>query len=106
MIFGASSWPFQWDPPYGDTIRRVAGLGFGAIELIAWNKDFLQDYYTPGEVANLKAVLDGEGIRISQFVSTPHDLSSAEPSRRERPWTTGSGRSPSARSSARRSSIW
>ena len=37
MKFGASSWPFQWDPPYEDCIRRVAGVGFKAIELIAWN---------------------------------------------------------------------
>ena len=41
MKFGASSWPFQWDPPYEDCIRRVAGVGFKAIELIAWNKDFI-----------------------------------------------------------------
>ena len=41
MKFGASSWPFQWDPPYEDCIRRIAGLGFKAIELIAWNPDYL-----------------------------------------------------------------
>ncbi|HYY29757.1 MAG TPA: hypothetical protein VE860_17575, partial [Chthoniobacterales bacterium] len=35
MKFGASSWPFQWDPPYENCIKRVASLGFRAIELIA-----------------------------------------------------------------------
>jgi len=82
MKFGASSWPFQWDPPYETCIRRIAGLGFKAIELIAWNRDFLNDYYTAPTIANLKAVLHGEGISLSQFVSTPHDLSSADPAKR------------------------
>ena len=83
MKFGASCWPFQWDPPYDDAIRRIAASGFKATELIAWNKDYLRDYYTPATVANLKAVLDGEGVAISQFVSTPHDLSSPDAAKRE-----------------------
>jgi sugar phosphate isomerase/epimerase len=83
MKFGASGWPFQWDPPYDDVIRRIAGLGFRALELIAWNRDYLRDYYTPATIANLKAILNGEGIALSQFVSTPHDLSSADPARRD-----------------------
>ena len=78
MKFGASSWPFQWDPPYEDCIRRIAGLGFKAIELIAWNPDYLRDYYTDAKIKNLKSALAGEGIALSQFVSTPHDLSSAD----------------------------
>src|SRR6202022_2117917 len=83
MKFGASSWPFQWDPPYEDAIRRIAGLGFKAIELIAWNLDSLRDNYTKAKIADLKSVLKGEGIALSQFVSTPHDLSSAEKPKRE-----------------------
>jgi sugar phosphate isomerase/epimerase len=83
MKFGASSWPFQWDPPYEDAIRRISSLGFRAIELIAWNKDFLTDYYTETKINDLKAVLEGEGIALSQFVSTPHDLSSSDKSARE-----------------------
>lgn len=83
MKFGASSWPFQWDPPYETCIRRIAGLGFKAIELIAWNPDYLRDYYTDATIKNLKSVLAGEGIALSQFVSTPHDLSSADPGKRE-----------------------
>ena len=83
MKFGASSWPFQWDPPYEDCIQRIARLGFKAIELIAWNTDFLKDYYTDAKVAHLKSVLKSEGIELSQFVSTPHDLSSADKAKRE-----------------------
>ena len=47
MKFGACIWPFQWEPPYETTIRRIAGLGFRAVELIAWDRQALDDYYTP-----------------------------------------------------------
>lgn len=82
MKFGASSWPFQWDPPYEECIRRIAALGFKATELIAWTPDRLTDYYTPAKVAELKASLREEGLSISQFVAIPHDLSSADPAKR------------------------
>ena len=83
MKFGASCWPFQWEPPYDEAIRRIARHGFKATELIGWNKDYLRDYYTPDTIKNLKSVLSGEGVSISQFVSTPHDLSSPEKAKRE-----------------------
>ena len=35
MKFGACVWPFQWEPPYEAVIRRIAGIGFRAVELIA-----------------------------------------------------------------------
>jgi sugar phosphate isomerase/epimerase len=83
MKFGASSWPFQWDPPYEDCIKRVAKLGFKAIELIGWNEDYLNSYYTPRKISDLKLCLADEGLELSQFVSTPHDLSHPDPSKRE-----------------------
>jgi sugar phosphate isomerase/epimerase len=82
MKFGASIWPFRWDPPYDDGIRRVAASGFRATELIGWNLDLLKDYYTPDTIANLRGILDGEGLELSQFVSTPHDLSSEDAGKR------------------------
>jgi sugar phosphate isomerase/epimerase len=83
MRFGASIWPFQWEPPYQPAIRRQSKLGFRATELIAWNKDVFKDYYTKATIADLRKVLDGEGMKLSQFVSTPHDLSSADAGRRK-----------------------
>ncbi len=83
MRFGASSWPFQWEPPYEDVIRRVAGCGFRAIELIAWNKDYLDDYYTGPKIAELRSELEASGLLLSQFVSTPHDLSHPDKARRD-----------------------
>ncbi len=83
MKFGASSWPFQWEPPYEDCIKRVSSLGFKAIELIGWNQDFLTNYYTPTKIAELRQCLKDEGLEMSQFVSTPHDLSHPDPAKRD-----------------------
>lgn len=82
MRFGASSWPFQWDPPYEDTIRRVAATGFKAIELIAWHKQFLEEVYTKPGIASLKKTLADEGIVLSQFVMSMHDFASPEAAKR------------------------
>jgi len=70
MQFGASVWPFQWEPPYEEALRRIARLGFRAVELIAWDRDTLDTYYTPARTAALRALLDGEGLRLSEFVYT------------------------------------
>ncbi len=82
MKFGASSWPFQWEPPYEDAVRRIAASGFGAMELIAWNADYLENYWTTAKVADIRKELAASGIALSQFVHTPHDLSSDDGTKR------------------------
>jgi len=82
MRFGASSWPFQWDPPYEDTIRRVASTGFKAIELIAWTNQFLDEVYTKKGITSLKKTLADEGVGLSQFVMSMHDFASTEAPKR------------------------
>ena len=69
-------------PALRGRIRRVAGVGFKAIELIAWNRDFLKDYYTMPRSTICKKELKNAGIALSQFVSTPHDLSHADKAKR------------------------
>lgn len=83
MRFGASIWPFQWNPPYDDAIKRIAASGFGALELIAWNETFLKEYYTPDTIKHLKSLIEGEGLVLSQFVSTPPALSSSDKAERD-----------------------
>jgi len=82
MRFGASVWPFQWEPPYEEALRRIARLGFHAVELIAWDRATLDDYYTPARIAALRSVLDGEGLALSEFVFTPPGLASLDAARR------------------------
>lgn len=83
MKFGASIWPFQWNPPYDDAIRRIAASGFQAFELIAWNETFLKEYYTPDTISHLKTLIADEGLTLSQFVSTPPALSSPDKAARD-----------------------
>lgn len=78
MKFGAAIWPFKWDPPYDDGIRRIAGLGFHAIELIAWDREALQSYYTPATIKQLRGLLSDEGLTLSEFVSTPRGMASPD----------------------------
>lgn len=82
MKFGASVWPFKWNTPYDVAISRIARLGFGAVELIAWNREVLEEYYTPRTVKDLGNIIDSEGLVLSQFVSTPSGM--ASPDKRER----------------------
>ena len=74
MKFGASIWPFKWDTPYEETIPRIAKLGFKAIELIAWDQTILNEYYTPQRIKGLRTIVAGEGMEISEFVSTPRGM--------------------------------
>ena len=78
MKFGASVWPFKWDTPYDDGIRRIAKLGFKAIELIAWDHAALGSYYTPATIKHLRGLLADEGLLLSEFVSTPRGMASPD----------------------------
>jgi sugar phosphate isomerase/epimerase len=78
MKFGASVWPFKWDTPYDDAIRRIARLGFKAIELIAWDRATLDEYYTPQTIHHLRDVIASEGLVLSEFVSTPPGMASPD----------------------------
>jgi sugar phosphate isomerase/epimerase len=78
MRFGASVWPFKWDAPYDDAIRRIARLGFKAVELIAWDRETLSEYYTSRTVKHLRDLIAGEGLLLSEFVSTPKGMASPD----------------------------
>lgn len=82
MKFGASIWPWRWEPPYEATLSRIAKAGFKAVELIAWNREALDTYYTPGKIRELRDCIASEGLELSEFVSTPKGMSS--PDKKER----------------------
>ncbi len=83
MKFGASVWPFKWDTPYDAGIKRIAALGFKAVELIAWNRNALDEYYTPQTITHLKGLLNDQGLILSEFVSTPKGMASPNKSDRD-----------------------
>ena len=78
MKFGASVWPFKWDTPYNDAIKRIARLGFKAIELIAWDRATLNEYYTLETIKHLRDMIASEGLILSEFVSTPRGMASSD----------------------------
>jgi len=80
--FGVAIWPFQWSPPYEDGLLRVRGLGFRNVELIAWNRDILVEYYTPHRVAALVRLMADEGLALSEFVFSPAGIAELDASRR------------------------
>ena len=107
MKFGASSWPFQWEPPYEDCIRRVAGLGFKAIELIAWNYRLPRELLDQGQ--DRRHEEGAEELRHRAFAVRPHaarPLDTATRPSATRRSRTGRRRPRSGPSSARRSSTW
>jgi sugar phosphate isomerase/epimerase len=71
-------WPFKWQPPYEDAIVRIARLGFRAIELIAWDRQALDEYYTPQKIRELRHCIASEGLVLSEFVSTPRGMAHAD----------------------------
>ena len=78
MKFGASVWPFQWQPPYDEGLKRIAAMGFKAVELIAWDRETLDTYYTPQEIKRLRLMMDDLGLELSEFVSTPRGMASPD----------------------------
>jgi sugar phosphate isomerase/epimerase len=82
MKLGAPVWPFQWNPPYDGALRRIAGLGFRHVELIAWNRQALEEYYTPSRIRELRSLMDDLGLSLSEFVSTAGTMAAGDPSER------------------------
>ncbi len=82
MEFGAAIWPFQWTPPYEDGIKRLAKLGFKNVELIAWDRETLDSYYTPERIRSLKQLVADQGMRISEFVHSPAGAADPDATRR------------------------
>ncbi len=81
--FGSSIWPWRWEPPYDATLSRIAKAGFKAVELIAWNREALDTYYTPQRISELRGKIADLGLELSEFVSTPRGMSSPNKSERD-----------------------
>ena len=59
-------------PPYEDALRTIGRLGFDCAELIAYTSEDLVEYYTPGRIRELRGILDGEGLELSEFILYSH----------------------------------
>jgi sugar phosphate isomerase/epimerase len=66
LFFGSTIWTFNWNPPYGDALRRLAATGCKGFELPAWSVEML-GAYTADAVGEIRAIADGEGLRLTNF---------------------------------------
>jgi len=76
LKLGCTVWPLRWKPPYEDAVRRISRLGFNGVELIAWDRKALDEYYTRKKVSELKEILAASNLELTEFVSTPRGTSS------------------------------
>lgn len=75
---GCTAWPVRWSPPYEGAVKRIAKLGFKGIELIAWDRKTLDEYYTRSKIRELKELIESSGLELTEFVSTPREMASLE----------------------------
>ena len=47
---------------------------FQAVELIAWDRETLDTYYTPETIQHLRMLMNDLGLELSEFVSTPRGM--------------------------------
>lgn len=70
--WGYSSFP-SWLPAYPleETIKRLARIGYDGIEIGAWSPHAFPETTTQKRRAEIRKVLDGEGIVVSSMLPAP-----------------------------------
>lgn len=94
MKIGACAWSFPsqpgrppYMPPYEDAIDIIGEIGFEAVELILYQEEDLEEYWTPSRVDAIRRQIDGHGLTVPQFAMYQDAVShivSLDPSERER----------------------
>lgn len=90
MRLGCGAWVYsapRYQPPYNEAVRIVGEMGFGAVELIAFEEKDLNEYYTPETIRNLRGIYESYGMILSEFaVYTPMvaDLANTDAQKREK----------------------
>lgn len=58
----------HYQPPYEEAVRAIGRLGFDGVELIAYTAENLSGYYTADRIANLREMIQGEGLALTEFI--------------------------------------
>jgi len=58
----------HYAPPYEEAVRTIGEMGFDGLELIAFTAEDLNGYYTKERNKNLRAMIDGYGMQLSEFI--------------------------------------
>jgi len=83
MYYGIPVWMFKREPAYDDTILRIHSMGFKGVELIAWSRKELDEYYTEETVASLRQLIQSYGMIITNFNHTPKRITTPDKELRE-----------------------
>lgn len=65
----------HYEPPYEEALRTIGRIGFECAELIAYTAEDLKNYYTNARVRELRRILQGEGLQLSEFILYAHTVS-------------------------------
>lgn len=88
--WGYSSFP-SWLPAYPleETIRRLARIGYDGIEIGAWSPHAFPETTSAQRRAEIRRVLDGEGIAVSSMLPAPPGNNVCSPIPEERRYAIG-----------------
>ena len=70
LKIGCAVWtlmPPPYQPPYEDTLSRIAEMGFDATELYLRSREDLISYWTAENTASIRSLLSEKGLTLSQF---------------------------------------
>lgn len=90
MKIGCAVWTFtapNYNPPYEQAIETIGELGFDAVELILWDPEDLEAYWTEKKVDELRKLCESYYLAVSEFAvyrNVVPDLASLDLSRKER----------------------
>lgn len=87
---GCAAWVWTepaHNPPYEEAVRITGELGFDGMELILRDFEDVKGYWTPAKTAEIRRMLDGYGLKVSQFAMFQNimsGLASLDPAKKAR----------------------
>lgn len=84
MYFGTPVWPIKWFEPYDEAIKKIHNIGFKGVELIAWDMNVLDYYYTPKNIKKIKRLLADSDLKLTNFNCSVRKICSLNEEDRQR----------------------
>lgn len=75
MKIGCAAWCFtypHYQAPYEDAIRTIGEMGFEGLELIAYNRHDLEEYYSDSKIREIRKLYQSYNLELSEFVLYAH----------------------------------
>ncbi len=82
MYLGICIWTMMRNPPYQDTVKKIGDIGFRGVELIAWSREAVSDYYTAPTCRELRGIIADKGMTLTNFNHNSLAMTSEDPQAR------------------------